>query len=213
MQPTERFDSLDAYFDYAAIYWSGISHTGLRSITPGDQWAIAYHDAKLLIGDLDPLWRSQSTVLEFGSGEGRLAVPLSNHFKRYIGVDISPACIARSKELKLSNASFELIESVSQIPVGVQCIVSWTVFMHMPEASWRQIMKALSDCLEPGGYFCFQLNDQDTSESHRYDAVPDSNLWEGRWYPDDYVHELLKSLNLTPAFRQGQIWTAHKPSL
>ena len=213
MSPSERFATLDSYLAYAAIYWSGIADSGHRFITPGDQWANSYQDVRLLIGDLDPLWRSQSTVLEFGSGEGRLADHLSSHFKRYIGVDICHSCVTRSRELKLSNASFELIDSVSSIPSGVQCIVSWTVFMHMPESSWRQIMKALADRLEPGGYFCFQLNDTNTSDSHRYDAIPDSNLWEGRWYPDDYVHELLKSLNLTPAYRQGRIWTAHKPSL
>lgn len=53
--------------------------------------------------------RSQSsTVLEFGCGDGRDATLLAPFFREYLGIDQSVEAISCSRELGLSNATFEV---------------------------------------------------------------------------------------------------------
>lgn len=190
------FDSITDYERYAKAYWSGISDSCPGAITPGQQWEEVENEINLITDGLDPIWMKDRTVLEYGCGEGRLIAGLTKKFQKYIGVDISPTCIERSKSLQIAGSEFRLIDSLFDLTDKHDCIVSWTVFMHMPEKIFSIVIKHLADLLNPGGHLCFQLSFFDQREELRVDLVPDSNLWNSRWYPNDIAEKIITESGL-----------------
>ena len=213
---TSRQEKLETLFDYeryAKIYWSGIADSAPKAITPGPQWAKAEEDAGKLLEGIDPKWGAYRAVMEFGCGEGRLAVPLARKFGIYRGVDIAPRCIERCRQLQIPNAHWQLLNGVTEINIPQDCIVSWTVFMHMPHTIFRVTLEYLVSMLGTGGYLAFHLSNQNREERLRYNQVDDANLWEGRWYPQEVAEKIITSAGLRIIRAQGDgdgVWLCTK---
>jgi hypothetical protein len=68
---------------------------------------------------------------------------------------------------------------------------------------FHQTLQRLSGLLNPDGYLCFQLSFPDRFDHLRYDVVPDSNLWNSRWYPDSVASKIITDCGLTILRSQG----------
>src|SRR5450631_195100 len=77
------------------------------------------------------------TAVDFGSGVGRLSIPLAKRFQKVIGIDISSAMLDESRNncssFGIPNAEFVLSDdSLSRVPFGVQFVHSHLVLQHIP---------------------------------------------------------------------------------
>jgi len=112
----------------------------------------------------DPqVWR-EGSALEIGCGPGRLMRPMSRHFQRLYGVDVSDEMIRRAEHnlrgLPNVTLSCNRDSTLAPFPDGsIDFIYSYAVFQHIPS---REVVEGyLSDAiriLRPGGLFVFQIN-------------------------------------------------------
>jgi SAM-dependent methyltransferase len=106
---------------------------------------------KLLYPDL-----AFDTAVDFGSGVGRLAIPLALRFRRVIGVDISPDMLTESRKncakFGITNAEFVISDDpLSRVPSNVQFVHSLLVLQHIAMKRGLQIVGRLAERLAPGG--------------------------------------------------------------
>lgn len=188
---------------YARTFWSSVAAVR-GNITPGPQWERARRDVDALLRHVT---MNHRTILDFGCGEGRLAGPLAERFDRYFGVDASPVCIRRCRELAIPNASFKLLRSFHRLP-RVDVVAAFTVLMHFPPwALWRWL-RIVHSKLPAGGMLVCQLNDATDAIGHRYDMVPDAELWEGRWYPHQLLNERFAECGFTVVYEPEAAYDA-----
>lgn len=104
-------------------------------------------------------------AVEIGGGLGRNCVALAEHFKRVVGVDISPEMIRQANELVHDDrVEFVLGEGadLSAVASGsADFVMSFTVFQHIPEVGVIQsYLREAGRVLRPGGVAAFQWNNQ-----------------------------------------------------
>lgn len=174
--------NLDEYFAAARQFWQEKGREP-GAVTPGNQVVGAELDAQNLLAGIPSEFLDRAIMLDLGCGEGRLSPFLANHCKWYIGCDVSPDCLKRAGSLPLGNAEFKLLESLKELTWSVDLMVASQVFMHVPASVLPALLSFLCRLVLPHGYLAFQLNGRDLLPEHRYDAVPDTDLWLSRWYP------------------------------
>ncbi len=79
--------------------------------------------------------RPEHRLLEIGCAAGFLAVGLSGYCAEYVGVDVSPVAISRAKQLKISNASFQVADG-ARLPFQAGAfdrVISYDVFTNFPD--------------------------------------------------------------------------------
>jgi SAM-dependent methyltransferase len=92
-------------------------------------------------------------ALDFGSGVGRLVLPLARRFDEVVGVDIAPGMRAETQR----NAAMAGLTNVSTaggldfVEGQFDFIHSVLVFQHIPTARGLLLIEALLDRLSPGG--------------------------------------------------------------
>ncbi len=103
-------------------------------------------------------------ALDFGSGLGRLTVPLAEHFARAVGVDVSASMVSRASELHAGSdrVSFVLNErddlsSFSDGEFGF--VYSNIVLQHLPPGLARRYVQEFVRVVRPDGIVVFQLPD------------------------------------------------------
>ncbi|MBC7844332.1 MAG: methyltransferase domain-containing protein [Gemmatimonadaceae bacterium] len=97
-----------------------------------------------------------ASVLDFGCGVGRLALPLARQCSRVVGVDISQSMLAEARrnavESSLSNVEFVQSDDLISKAVGEFDLVhSFIVFQHIPTARGEAIFRQLIARVRPGG--------------------------------------------------------------
>lgn len=101
---------------------------------------------------------ARGAALDFGSGAGRLALPLANAFRSVAGVDISPAM----RSLAARNAADQGLDNVSffdslEATAGLFDFAhSLMVFQHMPVADGLAAIRGIADRLAPNGVAALQ---------------------------------------------------------
>ena len=104
----------------------------------------------------------RDAALDFGCGAGRLTRALSTHFGRAVGVDISPAMIARAQKLNREYPRAEFVVNDRAdlslfIDESFDLVYSNITLQHMPpELSTSYIEEFFRVCCE-GGMVIFQL--------------------------------------------------------
>jgi SAM-dependent methyltransferase len=103
------------------------------------------------------------SALDFGTGVGRVAIPLAERFERVTGVDISPSMIAEARKncaiRQISNITFVLSDDMlSSINDRFDFVHSIYVFQHMTPQRGYEIIDRLLDLLKPGGIVAIQIN-------------------------------------------------------
>lgn len=102
-------------------------------------------------------------VLEFGSGVGRMTVPLARHFGSVVGLDISPHMIAEAiencKKFDISNASFVISDDELSKATGMfDLVLSYIVLQHIEPERGLKIIDRLLSRVSPGGIAVVQAS-------------------------------------------------------
>ncbi len=81
--------------------WLQLLATITEGHVPAEEPEVAYDMALEIIERFSPagLWREGGTILDIGCGNGRLAIPLTTHYVRYIGVEPIAACVEFCKRV------------------------------------------------------------------------------------------------------------------
>ena len=139
-----------------------------------------------------------ASLLDLGCGEGRLMPELARRVGKYTGADVSTVVLDRARafaeSLRLGNVSLVELADGAHGELGdigpFDIVVSWTVFMHLPQRIFRAYLGSVHKVLKPQGLFNFQVPLSGTEDA-RFNVVPDSDLWKSRWYSAELVHSYL----------------------
>ncbi len=140
-------------FDRAADYYDET-----RGFPPGEERAAAALIAA--VGGLTPA----SRALEIGVGTGRIALPLARHVGLYVGVDISPAMMARLRAKQRSEPVTLARASAAHLPfapAAFDAVVAVHVFHLIP--NWPDALAECARVLKPGGLLLHCWNDRSSS--------------------------------------------------
>lgn len=116
-------------------------------------------------------------ILEFGSGNGRMARHLRQFFGGYTAMDISQTMLDLLKE----KVDARIVQGDgTNIPIEqVDIIFTFTVLMHNKKALVPKIVEQFRKALRPGGYLFMQLPCYSTgSDISKFDGV-------SAWTPDE----------------------------
>lgn len=110
---------------------------------------------------LGPLPKGRA--LDFGSGVGRLSIPLARRFRNVVGLDISLAMIAEAqinaKKLSVDNVEFYRSDDMLSNATGLfDFINTYIVLQHIPVSRGMKIIAALLEKLAPGGGFMLHFS-------------------------------------------------------
>lgn len=153
--------------------WLQLLATATEGHLQGDKPEVHYDSAFEVIerSGAAGLWRERDTILDIGCGNGRLAIPLTTHDVRYIGVEPIAACVEfcrrvfapwpnfRFVHVDLKNECYNPDGTIDPLefvfPVedrSVDTILFASVFTHLGalEVSKHYIDEALR-VLKPGG--------------------------------------------------------------
>jgi SAM-dependent methyltransferase len=105
---------------------------------------------------------NNQAALDFGSGVGRVAIPLAQHFKKVIGIEISDAMIREAKEngLHFAVQNVDFVKSDDQLSLIFQdfdFINSCLVLQHLSPKRGMNIIARLLKRLNPGGVIALQF--------------------------------------------------------
>ncbi|MEI2735100.1 MAG: methyltransferase domain-containing protein [Rhodoblastus sp.] len=106
-------------------------------------------------------------ALDFGSGVGRLALPLAEHYEEVVGVDISEAMIAEAREncadAGVANARFVLSDDgLTRVTGSFDLVHSYIVLQHIPVERGLALTARMLSRLAPGGVACLHYSLQRT---------------------------------------------------
>lgn len=106
-------------------------------------------------------------ALDFGSGVGRLALPLAQRYGEVVGVDISDAMIAEAREncaaAGVSNAQFVLSDDgLTRLQGSFDLVHSYIVLQHIPVERGLALTSRMLSRLAPGGVACLHYSLQRT---------------------------------------------------
>ena len=93
-----------------------------------------------------------SSIVDFGSGTGRLALPLLRMGKNVIAVDISGASLQRLSDLACSQGLLSNLAISHVLPMGVDCIVGADILHHVHLDS---ALQSIYEALNPDGLIVF----------------------------------------------------------
>jgi 2-polyprenyl-3-methyl-5-hydroxy-6-metoxy-1,4-benzoquinol methylase len=104
---------------------------------------------------LDPAFRPRR-ALDFGSGVGRLLLPLAALAETAVGVDVSPAMLSEARKHAeaqgLTNVTLvPSDDTLSQVDGRYDLVHSFLVLQHIPVARGERIVRRLVGLLAPGG--------------------------------------------------------------
>jgi SAM-dependent methyltransferase len=102
------------------------------------------------------------SALDFGSGVGRLVIPLAHRMDRVVGVDISPSMIVEARRNCLvagvSKVDFtESDDELSRVEGVFDLVHSYIVLQHISWRRGRGILQALADRVASGGCLAVQI--------------------------------------------------------
>lgn len=110
---------------------------------------------------LDPDY-TLGSALDFGCGVGRLLLPLAEHFKRTVGIDVSDSMLAEARKVcaERGHAEIELVRSddeLSQLKGSFDLIHATLVFQHIDSRRGLPLVEKLLGHLNDGGVLSIQF--------------------------------------------------------
>jgi SAM-dependent methyltransferase len=132
-----------------------------------------------------PYLQERRLAIEIGCGVGRVAIPVSRHFDRVIGVDVAPTMLAKLREnAARSGAAVEpvLPDDRWDEPRQADLVYSVLVFQHLPMlAAIAGYVHRLAEALAPTGIAYLQFDTRPATLAYRVrNLLPDAVL-PGRW--------------------------------
>lgn len=144
---------------------------------------------------------ASATVLELGCGVGRVSGRLAQHFRSYIGVDISPSHLRIASRhlssLGCENVQLLPLEEFLRDPPPFDLLYTILTLQHNPPPVMLMLLRTCLSRLRPGGYAFFQL------PCHLYDyefdaARPADGTMEMHALPQAHVFRALADYSLVP---------------
>lgn len=104
-------------------------------------------------------------VLELGCGSGRVLLPLARAGQQVVGLDNSPAMLARAWQklaAEVASGRVRLVEgNMAHFELGEAhfglAIVAYNTFLHLSPAEMGQALRAIRRCLRPAGQMFIDL--------------------------------------------------------
>ena len=118
-----------------------------------------------LISNIDKFFDTgfqPKTGLDFGSGVGRMVIPMARRMKQVTGVDISPSMIAEAKRncerFGIENVKFlSADDGLSAVEQNFDFVHSHIVLPHIRWIRGRTIIQSLAKHVSPGGCLVVQI--------------------------------------------------------
>lgn len=162
------------------------------------------------------------SCLELGCGVGRITKPLSAHFARVVGADISPGNLAQCQQhlalAGIQNVQTVLLQSPEQIStIGtIDAFVSVIVLQHNPPPVQHYLLDRILALMRPGGVAFFQTATFNPAYGYQvaYHLGLDTEEFEG-WslhcLPMQHILRLLNrhGLELMEVVEDGQTGGLH----
>lgn len=103
------------------------------------------------------------SALEFGSGVGRMSIPLARRFDRVVGVEISPDMIREAErncaEMGVDNVTFvPSDDALSHVQNQFDLVLSYIVLQHIEPGRGMAILGRLLDKVAPEGLATIQAS-------------------------------------------------------
>jgi len=129
-----------------------------------------FESGRIQIANIAKLWddfngRKLNAALDFGSGVGRLVIPMAAYAEQAVGIEISDSMITElNKNLKqfdISNVqTFKTIDDLllSKSVKIFDWINSFIVFQHIPPSKGYMILEQLLKILKVGGYLSLHFS-------------------------------------------------------
>lgn len=159
----ERWGASDPYF--GVVSWEQFRTSKMTSQARGEFFESGEAHIERTLADIRELFGAGPALrnaLDFGSGVGRLVIPLARRFEHVIGVDISPSMILEAQRncsaTDVHNATFVLSDdSLSRARGQFDLVHSHIVLQHIPWQRGRKILQAMAGRVTEGGYLAVQL--------------------------------------------------------
>lgn len=103
-----------------------------------------------------------NSVLDFGCGVGRLAIPFASIAKSVLGVDISPSMLEIAKknsvDKSVKNIKFVISDDALSKVIGTYSLIhSYIVFQHIPKSRGHKIILRLAEKVEVDGFLALHI--------------------------------------------------------
>ena len=144
------------------------------------------------------------TLLELGSGVGRVTAYLAKNFNKVIATDISLPHLELAKEYlqreTIGNVSLLHLRNLQSFAALPQVDAVYTVItlQHNPPPVAAWILRSLLRCLKPGGVAYFQLPTYKNGylfEAERYLNTPPPSTFEMHFLPQKEVFKIIAKSN------------------
>jgi SAM-dependent methyltransferase len=186
-------------------FWAVLSDNSKRfnNWDLGEFFETGRKEGEHIWGNLENSSLKKERILDFGCGLGRLARFWLEHFKEYIGCDISESMISRAKEVNDSRAKFFLSgDDLSIFPEDhFDFIYSGIVLQHLPNRKFIETyILEFKRVLRPGGALVFQLPSR---IPFRYRFQPIRRLYNFLKFfsfSDDFLYNRLKLFPIKMSF-------------
>jgi SAM-dependent methyltransferase len=100
-------------------------------------------------------------VLDYGSGVGRVIIPLARGATRAVGVDVSPSMLAEARRncdaLGVGSVELLLPHELDGLAPDFDLVHSALVLQHMPVRDGERTLARLAELLRPGGVGAIQV--------------------------------------------------------
>lgn len=110
----------------------------------------------------DRRFSAQDTCLDFGSGVGRLLLPMARHCGRAIGIDVSETmrrlCMQHALDLRIGNvACHDTIDHPALAETGFDWVNSYIVFQHIETSKGYASLRTILGKVRRGGVISIHL--------------------------------------------------------
>jgi cyclopropane fatty-acyl-phospholipid synthase-like methyltransferase len=145
-------------------------------------FVLGERDATLILEQVKPWIRNTDTAVEIGCGVGRLAIPMAQHFRRVVAIDVSRTmldkCGANCADRGVVNVFPVVSTDAGPSAFSADLVYSHLVFQHLEEfEAIRRYVELAYSWLRPHGVASLQFDTRPSSLAYRLRArVPDALL-------------------------------------
>jgi cytidyltransferase-like protein len=142
-------------------FWEAVGHkpTARENFLPrpneDDYWASGKFDAERILSEACRRGAKFDSVIEYGSGDGRIARYVAPNCNKLTCVDVAQSVLDLAKaqltdRFHLENVEYALADDMPKCDF----LYSLQVLQHNPLDEQKRIMKRIHDSLKPGGLAC-----------------------------------------------------------